>query len=261
MGRYDSLIASETGLVAWWRLGEATGTTATDQQGSSTGTYAGTYTLGVAGALTDHLNTAVTLNGVTGSHVTIAAGTPLNRGAGPFSYELWAKRADALTGYQILYSKGNQGNLYFQNNQLVFDNGASEIARSVPTITDSLWHHIVVTHAGTGAGNTKIYVDGAVVSITEPAPNAATSSSVGLTGALGEYWANGGGTLAFKGSLDEAAVYSVVLTPTQILNHYSVGIAAADTYTATLSDAARYGVTLTETLQGLVTISDSGALG
>lgn len=241
MGAYSNLLLNLV-PVAYWRLGDTVGTVAVDEMRVDHGTYAGTYTLGVTGALTGDVDKAVTFNGATGSHVTIPNSAVLAFGAGPFTCSLWAKRADAAAGYQMLWAKGTQGNIYFQNNQLVLDNdtGGQEPARTVGTFTDTLWHHLVVTHSGTGAGNTKIYKDGVSVSITEPAPNAATSTNA-FTAALAEYYANGGGTLAFNGSLDEVAVWSRALTAVEVANLYAAAIGTAGTFdTITVALAARF---------------------
>src|SRR5437588_12563469 len=49
--------------VSYWRLGEGSGTTAADEQGTNSGTYVGSPTLGQPGLLTGDPNTAVAFNG------------------------------------------------------------------------------------------------------------------------------------------------------------------------------------------------------
>ena len=50
--------------VAYWRLGESSGTVAVDETGNYNGTYVGSPTLGVDGLLLGDTNTAVSFDGV-----------------------------------------------------------------------------------------------------------------------------------------------------------------------------------------------------
>lgn len=81
-------------------------------------------------------------------------------------------------------------------------------------VFDTNWHHVVATFA---SGTLKIYVDGTLcATATATFTTAATNTNtldIGHAG-TGSY---------FGGSLDEAAIYSSVLTATQIADHYSKG--------------------------------------
>jgi len=66
----------DTAPVGYWRLGEASGTTAVDEMAANAGAYVGAPTLGVTGLLTGDLNTAVTLNGTTQYVSAGVAGMP-----------------------------------------------------------------------------------------------------------------------------------------------------------------------------------------
>lgn len=58
-GYFETITAA--GPEGYWRLGEASGTSAADASGHThTGTYTGTVTLGVPGALAGDSNTAIT---------------------------------------------------------------------------------------------------------------------------------------------------------------------------------------------------------
>jgi hypothetical protein len=66
-GRSDGVLGLSP--IAYWRLGEASGTSAADASGNGhTGTYVGSPTLGVAGLLTGDADTAVTFG--SGKYVT-----------------------------------------------------------------------------------------------------------------------------------------------------------------------------------------------
>lgn len=58
---WEDYILALPSLVGFWRLGEPSGTTATDEQGTANGTYYGTPTLGAVGSITG--DTAMTVNG------------------------------------------------------------------------------------------------------------------------------------------------------------------------------------------------------
>lgn len=76
------------GPVAYWRLGESSGTNAADSSGNGlNGTYTGGVTLGQPGALVDDANTAVAFNGSTG-YVTVGAPAALKMTT-QFSVEAW----------------------------------------------------------------------------------------------------------------------------------------------------------------------------
>src|SRR5437867_10092153 len=87
---YGSLVAGTGGLVSYWRLGQASGTTACDSKGSNAGTYQGGFTLGEPGALAGDPDTAVRLNGSTG-YVSVPHGSSLDVGD-CFTIEAWRKR-------------------------------------------------------------------------------------------------------------------------------------------------------------------------
>src|SRR5205085_1512905 len=60
---YATRILSTAGLAAYWRLGEASGTIATDSAGTLTGTYEPAVALGAPGALSGDADTAAHFDG------------------------------------------------------------------------------------------------------------------------------------------------------------------------------------------------------
>ena len=75
---YAATVSSTPGLLAYWRLGESSGTTAVDELGAHNGTYVGGHTLGVPGALQGDANTAVGLDGSSGQVQLPSLGTASN---------------------------------------------------------------------------------------------------------------------------------------------------------------------------------------
>jgi glucose/arabinose dehydrogenase/PKD repeat protein len=218
---YASLVAAD-GAVAYWRFGETGTTVAADSRGTNTGTYTGGYTQGTTGALSGDANTAVTLNGTTG-FVAVPDSNSLDLGNGPLSYEVWAKRADQGTYYQLLYTKASQGNLFFLNGKFTLDNDATTIVQESGTTADTNWHHFVVTRSGSGSGNTRLYKDG--IDVTTEVNTSVSLSTNSSALAIGRYNPTYG--LYFPGSLDEIAVYSSALSPAQVSAHYAAATTPA----------------------------------
>jgi len=92
---YSVAVAADS-PIAWWRLGESSGTNAADSSGNSRdGTYAGTPTLGAPGYTRDG-NTAVTFNGTTDCQLSGA-------GCGPNGYSNpFCEWTDPFTGQCIM---------------------------------------------------------------------------------------------------------------------------------------------------------------
>jgi hypothetical protein len=65
-GSYRDAVLGQPSLLSYWRLGDASGTSAADAKGNRAGSYLGGVTLGVAGAIVNDPNPAVACNGSTG---------------------------------------------------------------------------------------------------------------------------------------------------------------------------------------------------
>ena len=212
-------------------LNQASGsTTATDSSTSvNTGTYQGSMTTSVATPLACSRDAggAYVLNGTT-SYVST-----LKQYVNPttFSEEVWFKTTvaggkligfgNAQTGASGQYDR----HLYIETTgKLDFGtyNGGIQVLSTPGTVTDGKWHHVVGTmSAATGM---KLYLDGTLV-----ASNAAYTAPENYTGywRVGydntNAWQNNGTQYFFTGQLRYAAAYSVVLTATQVQNHWAAG--------------------------------------
>ncbi len=202
----------------FWRLADASGTTAADASPSlNSGTYNGGVTLGQTGVIAG--NTAATFNGSNG--FVASANTFTNPTT--YSEEAWFNTTTNRGGKIIGFGSGNSGtsgsydrHVYMQDNgQLVFGTwtGQTNTITTPSSYNNGRWHHLVATQSSDGM---KLYVDGALVG-TNPQTQAQS-----YTG----YWRVGGDTTwgsssaFFAGTIDEAAVYSAVLTPQQVAQHY-----------------------------------------
>ncbi|WP_377644494.1 PKD domain-containing protein [Oryzobacter terrae] len=210
------------GPDAYWRLGEASGSLARDSSGSANdATYAGVSAYGRPGAVGGS-NTAVTLNGTSGSVVSQQAwGAPTT-----YSTEMWFQttttRGGRLVGfgssgtsalssnYDRMVCMRNDGKLMFG----VSSNGQQTIV-SPAAYNDGAWHHVVATQ---GADGMRLYVDG-VERGTNP-----TTTAASYTG----YWRAGGdrcwaGTTStyLAGTIDDVAVYTTAIPASVVGAHYT----------------------------------------
>lgn len=207
----DTYQALMNGLapIVWWRLGEASGTTAYDETGTRNGSYVGSPTLGVAGAMTTG-DTAVTLNG---SSQYLPCGTTALVAGGDFSIAAWFKTSYSGAS-QAIYAERNtasanaitrlrldtSGHVLLQHRD---DAGLLTTVTSTGNYIDDAWHLAVGTMEGT---DMKVYVDGFQVgSGTRIGSNTLTINRV----QLGHDYHD---ALWFHGSLDEVMVFDFALS-------------------------------------------------
>lgn len=209
--------------VGWWRLGEASGTTAADSSANPvSGTYTGTFALAAAGALVNDTNTALGLTGA--GRVVVANSTKWHTNSNLWSMEAWVyPTAFTEFGTIIRYSTGDGAGYFLRvstagavESLLNFSGGAAVQASG--TLTLNTWHHLVVTYDGT---TRRHYQDGALTGSWVESKTLAfsTTADLGL-----------GGTPFnedFTGRLDEPALYNKALSAAQVAQHYKVGKATA----------------------------------
>ena len=219
---YSGTVAATTGLVSYWRLGEASGTTAADSKGPNAGTYTGGYTLGVPGAIAGDGNTAVSLDGSSG-YVSVPSSSSLTFGDN-VSVEAWVKRgAVSTTADQVIASKQNGSWVLMLNssNALVLRrSGVADVVASTLKLADtSAWHYVAATKSG---GDVHLYIDGQDVTGTVSNQTMVDNT---LPLAIGE---SAGGAF-FQGAVDEIAVYGGALPAATISQHYSAAISSSST--------------------------------
>ena len=149
---------------AYWRLGEASGTSAADSSGNNrTGTYLNTPTLSQTGALAGDANTAVAFNG-TDEYVNVPYNAALNPAA--FTVEAWANVTGGQGSFRSLvtsrdYAPGNARGfvLYAAPDntwQFWIGSGDWNIVYG-PAVQLNTWTHLAATYDGTTA---RMYVNG-----------------------------------------------------------------------------------------------------
>lgn len=222
-GRSYLDVIRDRGPVAYWRLGEGSGTDTASVTGSHHGTYVGGPLLGQSGAVAGDGNTAVSLDG-TNDQVSIPESAALDPGLGSFSWETWFQTS--ATVRVGLYHKSDNSNA----NGAILEMGSAIPGRvriwvhAPGIITDSpiayndgAWHHAVGV-LDRGTNQLRLYVDGTLSASTDASSIASVdlnSVSVSVIGSIsGQY---------FPGKLDEFAVYGRALAADEVQLHYNAG--------------------------------------
>jgi hypothetical protein len=221
---YRDTILQDT-PVAYYRLGESSGTVATDSSGNgNTGTYSGSgITYSQAGALRSDPNTAA-------AFATAQVAVPL--GATPttsytttaFSLEFWLNfgvvpaynpsviacwSTAASQQYGFGTSMHTDGTVRFGMCTTI--NSVVQIIS--PALSTATWHHIVCTWDKT---TMVLYCDGISRGTLVPSTTqAATTQLLIGNSSYNDYYA---------GSFDEVAIYNVALTSAQVDAHYIAAI-------------------------------------
>jgi hypothetical protein len=214
---YSTEVLADSPLV-YLRLGDASGTTATDSSGNSMdGTYVGSPTLGVAGALAGDSDTAVTFNGSTQAATVPSTGLPTTDV--DQTIECWVKfttTSDTLAIVTRDTDSTHRGlGIYTSTGgKLKAGNSGAGYAISPSAYNDGNWHHVVGIRHQT-AGTFELYVDKTSVATATFTNPSATSIL-----AIAE---RGNGTLRFPGTIDEVAYYTTALSSTRITAHYNAG--------------------------------------
>src|SRR5205807_10311754 len=160
----DAVVADNP--VAYWRLGEASGTVASDLRGAHQGTYAYNPSLAQPGALFNDPATSVGFDGTT-QFVQVPSDASTNTAT--FSFEIWVRPTGGSGNYRGVitdrfYPRGY--NLYLGpsgNWQYWINDGSGMAVIGGGTSTLNAWHHVVGTFDGT---NAILYVNGVQVAST-----------------------------------------------------------------------------------------------
>jgi RHS repeat-associated protein len=226
---YAGTVASD-GPAAYWRLGEASGTTANDASGNAiNGTYVGGtgVTYNVTGALTSDSDKAVTFNG-TSAYMWSA--TAVN-GASNFTEEAWVKTTTSAAGAYFVgagsststtpitgidtSASGGKANFVIRT-----DSNLTFAVVGATTINNGAWHHIVGVRNGSAM---LLYVDGKL----DATGTISSSSSVTLnTTTVGALKRGTNVMYYLAGTVDEAAIYPLALGADAVARHRYNGVTA-----------------------------------
>jgi hypothetical protein len=204
---YRDVIFNTAGLRSYWRLGEASGTTAADEKSAHPGTYTGGVSLAQPGALTGD-----TAAGFDGSDDEMTAGGSALALTTAGSLEGWfyweagsaALMRDSTSSGGWILAFDNGGNLAYRVGGKGFTT-----SRTTASVRNG-WHHLALTVSG---GTARFYIDGALVH---------TGSGAGTAAARMPWHLMRNGTLSgrSRGRGDEVAVYGSALSATTVAQHY-----------------------------------------
>ena len=237
------------GASHYWRLGDGAGTTARDAASINDAATGTAMTRGVAGAIAGDSDTAFRLTNSSNSRVvasqrvqatnTVTVETWINTTSNQGGRIVGFGNQNGLTGT----STNRDRHLYMDNQgRLMFgvSPGQNRAIASGTGYHDGQWHHVVGT---LGPDGVALYVDGARVASNTTWRTGRNDTGFwriggdNLTG-----WLNQPSSIDFTGSVDEVAVYPVVLTPAQIAAHHTLGVSGvapnqspAASFTSTVS--------------------------
>jgi hypothetical protein len=204
----DSVLAT-SGLAAYWRLGDRTGTVATDEAQVNHGTYAGRVTLGAPGALTGTTDTSVGFDGANAEMSGAARGLGATG-----TIEGWfdwrggvalMRDSTSSAGWILAFDSG--GKLAYRVGGTTYDTG-----RTVASVQGA-WHYVAITKDG---GAVSFYLDGKLVH---------SGTGAGATAPVMPWHVMRNGAMAqyTTGNADEVAVYTTALPGATIAQRYSAG--------------------------------------
>lgn len=225
-GSYSDEVLADSPLV-YWRLDDASGTTATDSSTNSrSGAYGGTYTLdagsvGVSGGSSVDVNNGDAALGSAawmdpGNAFSVKARVNADYLTGTDNLRVIASRydfADAGAYHWHLSIYGSKA--YFR---VHLGGGTFRNATGSTTLSTGTDYEVV----GTWDGSTvRVYVDGSLDGSS--ATSAATVSAGGAALRVGRFSSNAAGTITYSwdGRLAEFAYFGTALSSTRIAAHYN----------------------------------------
>jgi hypothetical protein len=200
-----------TNLISYWKLDESSGNAA-DASG-------GGFTLTNNNGIT--YSAAVINNGATFVHSSSQyfsnTSSTLGLVASDFSFSFWIK-VTSTSNYYTLISKDTSGSRGYQiyqdsNGVGMSINGSSLTFTAKPTLSTSVFSHIVLTQSGTSLS---IYKNGVLIGTGTGAsiPSSTATFEIGNDSSYGDY---------LNGAMDEVGCWSRVLSSTEVTQLYNGG--------------------------------------
>ena len=209
-GGYAEAVAGTSGLIAYWRLGETSGMTATDVTGRAPGSLLGGVGLGARGALSGDADTAARFDGVD-DELQASGGPGAATLEGWFFWEAGVAllRDDTSGGGWIL--------AYDSGGRIACRAGGTALVSTTPVseVRDGRWHHFALTR---DRDEVRLYLDGRRLTLPADPPGTATAAAPwrvmhnGST--VGQY---------SRGLADEIAIYDRPLTAADIRQRAALG--------------------------------------
>ena len=239
---YTQAVAADK-PIDWWHLDESSGATATDSTGTNNGTYSGTIVYAQSSVVPFGGGTSVDLGSAAGK-VNIA---DVNDFVGnvPYSVELWTQfKQPILTGTfdaafrwivgkqvpavgrsgwglgyyfgQTTNSSGpNSGRFFFERWNSDASNGLVWPASPPIQINPDRQYHVVATYDG---ATLRLYVNGLFINSSSAGLALPDTAAQIALGAFNSTFAS-----AYRGKMDEVAIYDYALNLNQVKAHFSAG--------------------------------------
>ena len=207
--------------IAYWRLDETSGTSATDASGNGrTLTISGGATLGGASAIDTRPGTSIAIDATNGKLQAAFNKTTWGLTGSTMSVEAWFSTSATSGRGTIIRNSHSGAGFWLARNGTAIEAAIYGSAQGLVSATgyqDGKWHHAIATADGS---NLRLYIDGAQVGST------ALSGTLNLVNdavALGTLDTGGE---AFSGSIDEVSLYAKALSADQVATHYAAGRSA-----------------------------------
>jgi hypothetical protein len=217
LGSAGSMLAAQgkcvsppPGLIGWWK---AEGNTL-DEVGANDGTLLGDASYG-----SGRVGQAFAFDGQ-GDGVSIGSAPELQ--LQDFTIEAWIRRSTttqvSLDPYQsgviLSYGPGGYGFALWDDGRLFLTRNDVSAVFATLAVTDSAFHHVAVTKSG---DTVVFYLDGAGETAAPYNPGFTFTSPAAIGGRGGDLLAS------FLGWIDEVAVYSRALTPSEVQAIFAAG--------------------------------------
>jgi len=219
------IVQAHAGLVAHYAFDETSGTTAADSSGSgNTGTlHRGGSTPWVSG----RIGNALSIDSVTNGYVR-ATGYKGVTGTNARSLAYWTKTTAPNT-YDYAVHWGGSGSAaqvwaWTNGGRAQMDYSGVGVGNAGPIIADDAWHHVVfASAAGATSSQTKVYVDGNLITGT------GGNSVVINTGSTSDVFigTDSGFGARYEGLLDDVRIYDHELSAGEVSALAAMGGAAA----------------------------------
>jgi hypothetical protein len=217
---YYRLVTGDPTLLAYWRLGETTGSTAADTTGTYNGTYINKPTLGSPGAIVNDPNASVTFNG-TSQRVNL----PALPSATDFTIEGWTYLTNSSVNNNTLYgnigtvrllARPGTGTYRTAAYAGVTLNGTEYVLQPTsPASNINTWVYFVLTRQG---GTMTLYRNGVQIAQRSDLPATATAN---LNGYIAD---QANGNYHLNGRVDDVAIYTSALPASTIAGHYQAAL-------------------------------------
>ena len=222
---YSTVVMGLTPL-AYYRLGETSGTTAADSSGNGyNGTYEGTVTLGAASLILNNGGNLAVGGDGTSAYIKVGGTSALYGLNRNFTVTAWIKPNFTTSGQTSgIWSSGVSGfciRCDWNGSALQFEI-LSDYAASLYTWTTTIGNNTTTFIAITcsSAGVFTLYINGVAFGSTYTYTG--TFTGTGLVVGADSNYPNTPGDYLF-GELDEVAAFNYALTSTQVANLYSAG--------------------------------------